>query len=164
MHRARLIVTASLACLLTALPLTQAADAEREAAVFAHVQAFETAGDAQPDQLLREFEQERFAASWLVETTREERLALLSGIREAAATAGGAMVDENEGEIRLELLGKRPFVVLFRVQDEPPYAISSLRTEERAGGPELTWGTVAGVLAGMEARGLSGVLYLAREN
>ena len=164
MHRARPFVTAIPVCLLAALALAQAAHAERDAVVFGHVQAFEVAGDAEPDQLLREFEQERFAASWFAETTREERLALLSEIRAAAATAGGAMVDENDGEIRLELLGKRPLVVVFRVQDEPPYAITSLRTEERAGGPELTWETAGEVLAGMEARGLSGVLYLARED
>ena len=136
---------------------------DREAAVFGHVQAFEKSGDAESGELLREFENERLAASWLAETTPDERLALLRGIQEAAAGASGAMVEEDTGEIRLELMGRSPFVVLFRVQDEPPYAITALRTEAGASRPKVTWDRLAERVSAMEDKGLSGVLYVARD-
>lgn len=147
--------------LLPVAALAQAPGTEREAAAFGHIQAFEQAGDSAPEELLRAFEQQRFAASWLAETTRDERLALLSEIHEAAATAAGAMVDEGAGEFRLELLSRTPLAVLFRMEDEPPYAIVSLRTEALDSGPELTWDNVGEVVAEMEEEGFSGVLYVA---
>lgn len=137
---------------------------DRDAAVFQHVQAFEKSGDVEPGELLREFENKRLAASWLAETTPEERLTLLRGIQKAAAGAGGAMVEEDNGEIRLELMGRNPFVVIFRVQDEPPYAITALRTETGASRPGVTWDSVAKRISEMEEKGLSGVLFLARDN
>lgn len=32
--------------------------------MFGHVRAFETAGEAEPNRLLRQFDQQRFAAAW----------------------------------------------------------------------------------------------------
>ena len=162
-YRGYLTVILCLALLLAG-PAAAASAADRDAAVIGHVQAFEKSGDAELGALLREFEKKRLAASWLAETTHEERLALLRGIQKAAAAAAGAMVDEDNGEIRLELMGRRPFVVLFRVQDEPPYAITALRTEAGARAPELTWDSVGERLSAMEGDGFSGVVYLARDN
>ena len=162
-YRGYLTVILCLALLLAG-PAAAAAAADRDAAVIGHVQAFEKSGDAETGALLREFEKKRLAASWLAETTHEERLALLRGIQKAAAAAGGAMVDEDNGEIRLELMGRSPFVVLFRVQDEPPYAITALRTEAGASPPEVSWDGVDELVSGMEEKGFSGVLYLAHDN
>jgi CubicO group peptidase (beta-lactamase class C family) len=152
-----------LALLLAGTAMAAPAE-DREAAVFGHIQAFEKSGDTEIGDLLREFETRRLAASWLAETTPAERLALLRGIQEAARAAGGAIVDEANGEFRLELLGRAPFVVLFRVQDEAPYAITALRTEAGANRPDVTWDGVGDLVAGLEEKGFSGVLYLARDN
>jgi len=162
-YRGRPTVIFYLAFLLAGTAMAASAD-DRDAAVFGHVQAFEKSGDIEPGELLREFENDRLAAAWLAETTPEERLALLRGIQKAAAGAGGAMVEEDNGEIRLELLGRNPFAVLFRVQDEPPYAITALRTEAGVSRPKVSWDSVPERISEMEDKGLSGVIYVARDH
>jgi CubicO group peptidase (beta-lactamase class C family) len=74
------------------------------------------------------------------------------------------MVGEDNGEFRLELLGRSPFAVLFRVQDEPPYAITALRTEAGASRPTVSWDSVSERVSEMEDTGLSGVIYVARDD
>ncbi|MBT8131528.1 MAG: beta-lactamase family protein [Gammaproteobacteria bacterium] len=162
-YRGHLPVILYLAILLAATAFA-APENDRDAAIFEHVMAFENSGDVDPAELVREFEAERLAAAWLAQTTHEERLALLRGIQKAAALAGGAIVGENNGEIRLELMGRTPFVVLFRVQEEPPYAITALRTEAGASRLEVTWDSVGELVSGMEEKGFAGVLYVARDN
>ncbi|NNC72804.1 MAG: hypothetical protein HKN78_07995, partial [Sphingomonadaceae bacterium] len=77
---------------IAAVAQQQAGSAFEETAT-GHIMALEQAAMRPLDELIEEFETQRFSASYMAETTAGERRALLSSIRDAAAAAGGVGVD-----------------------------------------------------------------------
>ena len=140
--------------------------AARDGAVQAHVRALERSGDKDLDWLIADFEKERFSDTFLAETTREERRALLKRIQSVAATAGGAMLDENSEGIRLTLRGPESIAVLFKTESRAPFRIEMLRTEDADAGenlPLLTWQNVGEHFDTLADDGFAGVVHLERD-
>lgn len=111
--------------LLLAAPLF--AQSPGEAAAMEHARALETLPDRPLDEVVADFEANRFGANYRAATTPDQRRALLAQIRELAAAAGAFGLDGDESGVSLELVGiDGATTVRFSQEDEPPYRIASL--------------------------------------
>lgn len=98
-----------------------------ETAAMAHVRALESLPSQSIDEAAAAFEAGRFTDGFLAETTAEERRALLSRIREAAAGAGGIGLDADEaGTLLVFESPESVTTVRFVLEPRAPYRIASL--------------------------------------
>ncbi|NNF52588.1 MAG: beta-lactamase family protein [Gammaproteobacteria bacterium] len=138
---------------------------DRETAIGAHVRALERSGRLDMEELLTGFETEHFSDAFMAETTQAERWALLESIRSVAASAGAAMLDEDNEWVTLSLRGPQSIAVIFSVEPQLPFKIEMLRTadiDEGADKPALTWQSVKAHFEALEKEGFSGVVHLKR--
>lgn len=137
----------------------------REAALNSHLMALERLGDSSLDDALQEFEQQRFSARFLAETSQAERRVLLAEIREVAATAGAVMLSEQDDLVELKMRGPKSIRVMMRAETAAPFQIDLLRTEPIDGAGDmltLEWENVAAHFDRLAAQGFSGVVHIRR--
>ncbi len=143
-----------------------AADVDsRDEAVRGHVRALEMSAGKELAAVVEDFEQRRFADSFLAATSAAERRELLAAVQNSAASAGGIMVDFADGGFVMLLEGPAPLEIRFSVTDAPPYAIDSLRVgqPQPPAGAAVAWDELADLFAGQERAGFSGVVHVARD-
>ncbi len=147
--------------LTTISPCQAATTPSRDDVVRGHARALEESATHSLDDLVAEFESTRFSDAFLAETTTGERRELLHQVQQAAAAAGGVMLDERNGDIVMRLEGERIYEVVFRVLAALPYAIDALRVDDVTDGDEaltLTPDNVAGTFQQLAADGLRAVV------
>ena len=141
----RKVLTATLlACVIpaeaSAQQETEASSLEdsQDAALRGHILAMEDSHRIAAEELLRQFEADRFAPEFMATTTARQRAELLSAIRSAAGSAGGAMVQPQDDGFELRLVGPREHVIRFAIEDAAPYRLTALSIEEIANLPPIT--------------------------
>jgi hypothetical protein len=132
-----------------------------QAAVLDHVQVLERSHLNQ--DLVGEFEQRRFSPRMMQSTSAEQRQALLQQIQQAAAQAGGAMIDVQNDTYQLTLEGREVYQVAFTLEPSAPYRIDSLTVARQERQQlSLDWDTLAATFDQLAAEGFSGVVRVQR--
>lgn len=129
---ALLLAVASSGMLAQGSALPQAQTETVEAAISGHVQALEQSAQRPIDDLITEFENERFAPDFKNSTTEDQRRSLLTAIRNAAASAGGVMVQPAPGGVEIMLMGPVEHRIAMTLEETAPFRIASLSIEEVA--------------------------------
>lgn len=138
----------------------------RDHATMDHALALEQIGHRSLDAVCDEFDANRFAESFLSQTSASERRTLLRSIRDAASSAAGAMLEQVGDETRLTLGGPSKIAIVFAVEHQPPYKLAALRTAPvTSASPALTltWDNVAEHFDTLARAGFAGVVHLTRD-
>ncbi|MEZ5708970.1 MAG: serine hydrolase domain-containing protein [Blastomonas sp.] len=139
----------------------------RLAAVRGHIRALERSGQKSLDDVVEDFEANRFSVDFFERNSPEDRRELLSRIRDAADQAGGVLVREESAVAIVTLNGPRNFEIRFRLEDGSPYRIQTLElVEATVSQSSLTFTpeNLADTFRMLERdQGFSGVVFVQRD-
>ena len=128
----------------------------------AQLRALEQTAHQSLEEAVAEFENGRFAPSYIAASTPEERKALLDLIRTAAVQAGGVGIDQQGDGYLMTFDGPVTYQVQVTLAEAPPFAITALSINRIAEATALQPETLETEIdALMTKGGRAGIVYVA---